>query len=76
MYNDINNKAIPMKVIKDSDLKKTDSVKPLYNEINFIGSYGTPNTYTADLPESIRKDRTKLDSTQRVAYVNPNRSYV
>lgn len=71
-----NNKAIPIKAINDYNLKKTESIKPSYNETNYIGTYGTPNTYTADLPESVRNGRTIPDPSQRISYKNPNHSYV
>ena len=71
-----NNKAIPIKITNDSNLRKSILHKPSYNETNYIGTYGTPNTYTADLPESVRSGRSIPDPSQRISYKNPNHSYV
>ena len=53
-------------------------IKPRYgncpgvDEIDFIGSYGSPNTYTANLPESVRHTKTRPDSVRRISHTNPN----
>lgn len=57
---------------KDNIIKPRYGNCPGVDEIDFIGSYGTPNTYTANLPESVRSTVTKPDSVRRVAHVNPN----
>ena len=67
------NMGIPIRIKNDN---KDDLYRECVKDYDFIGSYGTPNTYTADLPESVRSRYSRLDSTQRVAYVNPNNSYV
>ena len=53
---------------------KQPVVKP--NDEDFIGPVGRPNTYTADLPEKVRKTVTSPDPSQRPAHVNPNHSWV
>jgi hypothetical protein len=49
----------------------------LYDRDNpeFIG-VNRVNTYTADMPEKYRNKHTAPDSSQRVAHVNPNNSWV
>ena len=70
-YYNTNHKAIPIRVnLKNKD----DTIKQEVND--YIGPYGTPNTYTANLPEFVRKDYIVPDSSQRIAYKNPNHSYV
>jgi hypothetical protein len=53
-----------------------DKNKVQVKDEDFIGPVGRPNTYTADLPEKVRKTVTIPDPSQRVAYVNPNHSWV
>lgn len=73
MLSDRNTKAIPIKIRNE---KKDMVIKDYVVCNDCIGPYGTPNTYTANLPESIRKDYIKLDPSQRRAYMDPNHSYV
>ena len=67
----------PIRVIKKNDTNKEEPyMRRIKGWDDFIGTYGTPNTYTADLPESERDQYTSPDSSQRIAYKNPNHSYV
>lgn len=45
---------------------------PGVDKIDYIGTYGTPNTYTANMPEHVRDQKTRPDSERRIAHVNPN----
>lgn len=63
--------GIPIRI---RDIDKENLYKEYVND--YIGPYGTPNTYTADLPESVRDQYVRPDSSQRIAYKNPNNSYV
>lgn len=42
---------------------------------DFIGTYGTPNTYNANLPENVRNKKCRPDCSRRCAHVNPNCSW-
>ena len=67
-----------MKHSMNNDNKQEEIKIRRVNEVNndyFIGSYGTPNTYTANLPEKYRNQVRIPDPSQRVAYVNPNCSF-
>lgn len=68
-----NYKVMILEVITMSN-DKQPVVKP--NDEDFIGPVGRPNTYTADLPEKVRKTVTIPDPSQRPAHVNPNHSWV
>lgn len=45
---------------------------PDIDKYDFIGSYGTSNTYTANIPEKFRDKYTRVDSVRRTAHANPN----
>ena len=59
--------------MEDKENKQKYGNCPITDSIeDYIGPYGTPNTYTANLPENERKKYSRPDMTQRVTHVNPN----
>ena len=59
----------------DSNIKKVKTINTTNLE-DFIGTYNSPNTYTANIPEQYRNKVRIPDPEQRIAHVNPNESYV